>query len=449
MMNPDMQLYPPTISATLSQQKEIDAKEDDNLVLKRLIWVYFFLLIFEGALRKWILPGLATPLLVVRDPFALIIVVLAWQRGLFPTTPYLFVVVIIGIIGFFTAAIIGHGNLWVALFGARIFLLHYPLMFAIGRIFTRDDVVKVGKVLLVISIPLAVLIFLQFYSPQNAWVNRGLGNQEGSGFTGAMGFFRPSSTFSFTNGTTLFFSFVATFVVYFWLSPEKINRVLLLVATSALLVAIPLSISRSLFFGVGVTVVFALIAIARQPKNLWRVLLAMVAMSLLYMILLKVDAFAQALEVFTVRFEFANESEGGLQGVVLDRYLGGMVHALSNTSTLPYFGYGIGLGTNVGSMLTKGEVLYLISEGEWGRQVGELGPVMGISVIVIRLLLSLKISFASYARLAKGDFLPWILVSFGLLVLPQSQWGQPATLGFAVLTGGLMLASLRVKKSSV
>ena len=31
--------------------------------LKNLIWLYFFLLLFEGALRKWFLPGLSQGLL--------------------------------------------------------------------------------------------------------------------------------------------------------------------------------------------------------------------------------------------------------------------------------------------------------------------------------------------------------------------------------------------------
>ena len=36
--------------------------------LRRMIWLYFFLLIAEGALRKWALPSLGAPLLVIRDP---------------------------------------------------------------------------------------------------------------------------------------------------------------------------------------------------------------------------------------------------------------------------------------------------------------------------------------------------------------------------------------------
>jgi hypothetical protein len=39
--------------------------------IQLLFWVYFWLIIFEGAIRKWLLPGLSTPLLVIRDPIAM------------------------------------------------------------------------------------------------------------------------------------------------------------------------------------------------------------------------------------------------------------------------------------------------------------------------------------------------------------------------------------------
>ena len=37
-------------------------------LLKKLFWLYFLLLVFEGALRKWILPHYSAPLLLIRDP---------------------------------------------------------------------------------------------------------------------------------------------------------------------------------------------------------------------------------------------------------------------------------------------------------------------------------------------------------------------------------------------
>ena len=42
---------------------------------KNIIYIFLFLLLFEGAIRKWIFPSLATPLLIIRDPFAILLVI--------------------------------------------------------------------------------------------------------------------------------------------------------------------------------------------------------------------------------------------------------------------------------------------------------------------------------------------------------------------------------------
>lgn len=128
-----------------------------------------------------------------------------------------------------------------------------------------------------------------------------------------------------------------------------------------------------------------------------------------------------------------------------DRYLGGMINALTQSGNQPFFGYGVGMGSNVGSMLLSGKLKFLIAEEEWGRLIGELGPLIGIAVILVRLLFSAKIALLSYKKLSKGDIFPWMLLSFGLLQIPQGQWAQPTSLGFSVLIGGLIIASLRAK----
>src|ERR1700704_2356784 len=61
------------------------ASEDRQLrTLRRLIWLYFWLLIFEGALRKWLVPSLSAPLLIVRDPVVLLIYLQALRCRRFP-----------------------------------------------------------------------------------------------------------------------------------------------------------------------------------------------------------------------------------------------------------------------------------------------------------------------------------------------------------------------------
>ena len=70
-------------------------------LLKKLIWLYFLLLVFEGALRKWVAPQLSGPLLVIRAPFALMIIWEAFRTHKWPvrwTVPIaLFSVLLIGL----------------------------------------------------------------------------------------------------------------------------------------------------------------------------------------------------------------------------------------------------------------------------------------------------------------------------------------------------------------
>src|SRR5690606_18688103 len=132
-------------------QNSIDPTNRTHKLLKQGIWIYFLLLLFEGALRKWVLPGLATPLLLVRDPVAIALIYVTWKNGLLPRNLYLSWIVFLGIIGIFTAVFFGHGNFYVALYGARILLLHVPLIFVIGSIFNQEDVIEMGKATLWIA----------------------------------------------------------------------------------------------------------------------------------------------------------------------------------------------------------------------------------------------------------------------------------------------------------
>lgn len=420
-------------------------RESANRILKNGIWLYFFLLLFEGALRKWILPGLATPLLIVRDPVAIYLLIKAWQHDKLPVNNYTVSIMVITIIAMLTALMFGHGNLFVAMYGARILLFHFPFMFLIGHIFTREDVIDLGRITLWISLPMVVLIALQFYSPQSALVNRGIGNDAlGGGFSGALGFFRPPGTFSFTSGNTQFFCFVGVFVIYFWLNTEEVKMPLLIAATFALLASIPLSISRGLTFQLILSLLFAALSISRKPKYLGRMLVAGMGIMVVALLLSKLSFFQTATAALTDRFDSAGEAEGGVKGTLGDRFLGGLLKAVTS-SDQPFWGYGIGMGTNAGAKLLTGEVSFLISEEEWGRLVGEMGAILGITVIALRLTVCLKLLLAGYKALLRNDLLPWIIMSFGFVTVAQSQWAQPASLGFSTIIGGLAMASLRRK----
>jgi membrane-associated HD superfamily phosphohydrolase len=201
---------------TITEQE----KNQNYNSIKIAIWLYFLLWIFEGALRKWILPSLATPLLIVRDPLAIYIIIKAFNLKINFRNPYVVLSTIFTLLGLAITLTFGHGNLFVGLYGARIMLLHFPLIFIIGAVFTKEDIVKMGRVMLVINILVTLIVYFQFISPQSAFINIGIGGEGSAGFSGSMGYFRPSGTFSFTTGLSSFYILVSVFVFYFWLSKE-------------------------------------------------------------------------------------------------------------------------------------------------------------------------------------------------------------------------------------
>jgi hypothetical protein len=422
-------------------------KSQDILLVKKAIWLYFFLLIFEGALRKWFLPFLATPLLIVREPIAIYIVFLCIKNKLFPQSAMLSIFVITGFISIFLAIFLGHQNLFVALFGARVFLLHIPVMFVMGYLFSQDDIFMLGKVMLWLTIIMAVIIFLQFYSPQSAWINRGIGGDEaGAGYQGALGYMRPPGTFSFTNGTTSFFSFAAPFIVYFLFNKKyHVNKFLLYGATLGLLIAVPLSISRALLFNVVLVVIFLLIISLRSPKVLAGTIAGAAVLAIVILVLAQIESIGIALDVFTARFDTASAAEGGIEGALIDRFLGGMMNALFSSTDIPFWGLGVGMGSKVGAMLLTGSRGYLLPEGEWGRVIGELGIILGLTVIFLRISMSFSFLIRSYKLAMKNNPMAWLLMSTGFVPLLQGQWGQPTNLGFYIITGGVIMATIRGK----
>jgi len=436
------------VSALFTSRRKI-RQPDPYHALKTGIWVYFILLVFEGALRKWVVPSLASPLLIIRDPIALWLIVVSWKRGILIFNKYIYITCFIGIISLFTAILFGHGNLLVALYGIRTLVLHFVLIFVIGAVFDRDDVLKMGKFILWVSLPMTILLILQFYSPQSAWVNRGIGGDStGGGFEGALGFFRPPGTFSFTNGVSLFYSLLACFVFYFWLDTSKyINRVLLICASGALLMSIPLSISRTLVFSIAVIFLFLIMALLKQRDSIKQVFIIVIVLIGMAAVLSQLSIFKTATGALTQRFTNANDAEGGLKGTLGDRYLGGLLGAIVNSDQLPFFGYGIGVGTNVGSTLLTGKNQFLVSEGEWGRLVGELGILMGLIIIITRLYITLKLFIAGFKFLSV-DFLAWLLVGYCVITLPQAQWAQPTALGFSVLVAGITISAMRIPKNA-
>lgn len=437
-------------SALVANQVSVELPVGIRL-LKTGIWLYFLLLIFEGALRKWVLPGLADPLLLVRDPIAILLIIKALEAKIWKPGMYVLLMWGVTVLALALTLLVGHGNLMVAIYGMRINLLHFPLIFLIGTIFNRQDVIKMGVLILWINILMTLLVAVQFFSPQTAFVNMGVGGQMGgSNFSGAGGFYRVPGTFSFTNGLSLFYGFAASFILFFWTAKkqESCNRILLIASTIALAAAIPLSISRTVLFEVTLSLLFLALLSGQHPKFLKSIAFLLIAGLGIFALLNNLSFFQTASDAFFTRFENASNIEGGLEGTIIDRFLGGLYSSITNPDA-SFYGYGLGMGTNAGAQLMMGKRAFLISEGEWGRLIGEMGFILGMLAVIIRLGLVLELLTKAWSRIREGNVLAWMLLSFGALAILQGQWAQPTALGFSVLAGGLIIASFNHEKSSL
>lgn len=418
---------------------------------RRLLWLYLWLLIFEGALRKWIFPGLQQPLILVRDPIAIYLVIRGLQCG-WIQSGYAKIMMIVGTISFFLTMVFGHQNIIVALYGWRIYFFHFPMILVMGKVLTRDDLLKMARFILYVSIPMTVLVFLQFYSPQSAWVNRGIGGDvEGAGFTGAMGYFRPPGTFSFISGYVGFQAVVGCLLLYYLTAngllndKNRLSKLALILMTACYLISIPTSISRTHFFQTTVFMIFLFIAVIRSNRLKSRYMRFLVIGVVAVCVLALTGLADTQLEAFSSRFESANEAEGGAENVIGNRYVGSFLRGFLNFD-LPFFGYGIGLGTNFGSRFLGGSMYSFGFNGEeeWSRVTGECGLIIGWIILLVRLFFSFDICKKAYLLLVKRmDLLPWMLSAGVLLRVVNGQWAIPTDLGFAILLGGFALASIK------
>ena len=422
-------------------------KDTADRRLRQLVWLYAALLVLEGALRKWVLPGLSDPLLLVRDPVVLLAYAIALANGRFPLNRYVVSGAILMVLYGALTAFFGHGDPFVTLFGIRANFLHFPFAFIIGRVFYADDVVRLGRWWLWGALPMTGIIVLQFYSPQSAWINLSVGGIEGGGFSGALGRYRPPGTFSFIVGVTLYYTLATGFLVAGLTQHQRYSKTLLALAGAAILLAIPVSISRSLILTAGLTFAFGLFPSAFRGGAVMRYLRVGAIILVAGFLVMQLPAFREAKEAFLARWERSTgEERGGFEEAILGRVLYMFYGPFTESREVPIVGYGIGAGTQVGAKLLTGERGFDLGESEWFRIIGESGRVLGGLFILWRVALCFKLGTHSALALARGNGLGLIFLSTTAFNLLTGQLGQTTVNGFTVLGVGLTIASMRIRQ---
>jgi len=412
--------------------------------IKFFIWAYLILLIAEGALRKWFLPSLADPLLIIRDPVVLAIYFLAFATQKFPTNPWVLAVVALAIASFMASFIAGQTNMIVTLYGMRINYLHLPLIWVMGEVLDRKDVAQLGTALLLIAIPMTALMTVQFESPMNAFINCGVGNDEGGQIFGAAGRIRPPGTFAFITGPQMFYPLVAAIFLHQISEDRKLWWPVILASGLSLIVAAPISISRTVMLScLAVFAVFLLTLPLTGSRSTAAILRGLFGLGAVAVGVSFIPIFHVAQDVFMERWQTAAEStDGNAWGGVAERVTGDVLDPFYWAADAPVFGYGIGVGSNVGGRLLSGEAGFMLAEDEWGKIFLELGPMLGGAFIGFRVVLTAYLGLTAFKALREtGDNLPILIFASCVTVVAQAQWAPPTIMGFAVFDAGLLIAA--------
>jgi diacylglycerol kinase len=412
--------------------------------IKALIWLYLWLWIFEGAIRKWVLPQLAGPLLIIRDPLVIGIYLLAIRAGIFPKNFFIKAIIfqafVFSLGGFYTV-ITAEANLpvGVILFGIRTNFLHLPLIFIIAQLFNIDDVKCAGKWLLLLAAPMALLMVYQFNSPAENIINVGAGIGA-SQLASAGGKIRPAATFSYISAAAQYLGLVATFVIYGLFNSKVYPYWLLIVSGLSLVLAVSVSGSRTAIGMVAGVLLCLVVSFLVRPALLGKSYKFLVLICAVYIGITSTPVFYEGMEVLSSRAEDSGKAEAS-KGGILGRFFNDMLEPFNYVDQLPPLGYGPGVGTNVGAVLLTGKVQFTLSEGEWGRIIFESGVVLGLLYILLRIALVGWMGRVSIKNAAQGNVLPILLFGNCSLTFLNGQFSRSSDVGFAVLTAGLCLAA--------
>jgi hypothetical protein len=314
------------------------------------------------------------------------------------------------------------------------------LIFLMPKVLNGKDVKRLCIGLLITAIPMALLVMLQFKAGPTAWINAGVGGSEGSQLDVGFGKIRPPGTFSFTNGLANYVSLVAACLLYAVLERKYYPLWILFPAIPSVLLMMTVSGSRATVSAVVVSILFLVLVCLRYPSYIGGsfkfVILALVGLWLVMLL----PVFQEGIMVHTTRF---GEAGGGVQHGIIERTFGDYLNGIYAIPDAPFFGMGLGMGTNAAAgMLGGGKRSFLLAEGEWERVVKEGGPIFGVGFLLLRIVIALYLGLVAMEELARKRPFPLMILSACLLPVLNAQFGQPTALGFAVFGAGLCLAAV-------
>lgn len=392
-----------------------------------LFLAVLMIVVFEGAIRKWVTSGASLPLILLRDLLALYLVFHVWKKGYLRRQKKITALLVAWsccvIAWGLLQVMLGESSPAILLIGLRFWLLYAWFGYAAAVAMTDSDYRAAVLLTCLILVVLAPLAVLQYYSPPGAFINAEVDSVDDEVFVAVAGVVRTTGTFSFTSGYATFLA-VATPLALAVAGTRKRTLKQLLFAGAVFgtfIASTVVSGSRTavIFSGVMLAVYVLGELLFSRAANKGRALIA--AVSLLALAALFVLVFQGAVDTTQQRFQQASEAED-FWGRLSNLFIG----ESDIYDDFSWLGHGIGLGSNLANFVRTGSTsFFLLAETEAGRTLLE-GGVLGylytaikLTVIVLGLGKSLAIAMRS------GVMLPLLLwLSFSLALLIWSGIGQ-------------------------
>lgn len=449
------------------------AREAVRLRIVGLAIAFYWLLVLEGALRKWGLPQLEQVMFFIRVPVAMACYWLALRHGRWPrtTTPlFLCYFLALAVTMLVPLQLItgGYGQRYFLLagYGWLNYFFYIPLAFIVSEQFQANDIQRVARHAAWLALASAPIVVLQFFSSADSVINLGSGLDESNQFKNlgsALGYVRPTGLFSSTAGQSQFLASTTALLIATLLSAKptrNMSPLLLWAGMGSIVLMTAFSQSRTAFFMLALVLVATALGglLANRRKVLFRGAMLPIAL-VTTLALLWPLAFPESFHVFSERWSGAATSESqvfkfGVFGRAFYGFYGFSYH-LADT---PLMGYLLGLGGNAASQLDWVQFPAAAyhwqgyggwAEDGWSRHIIELGPVFGVAFIGLRLYLTLWLARnAVRAARRSGNVTAFVLFGYiGIILLSAQITGHGTINGFTWFFAGLCLASARMRNS--
>jgi len=360
---------------------------------KQLVGLFFLLLLLDGALRKWVMPGFSRPLFILKDivlwggylSYALERDPLGLPKPLrstwFPVLlgSYVFMVLL-------QAFNPRQPSLLISALGIKAHLAFVPLAVLLPALIAQTSERRMTRFLwgytVFLHLPILVLCIYQFYQPPGAWVNQ----YARDSLIATVGeHARITGTFSYIAGATTFLRFSASFSVGVLLAGIRWNRRQLTILGVVLLIisgtVLPMPGSRGPIFIFAGTVAALLLVVRLQGTHVLRLAGVLALGSVLLVVGPGKNVFSEGWKVVAERTE-GSEDE-------LERRVEDIVMApVEGIGGAGLFGYGVGTNHQAASNLAPAP--------DWSGWLGidntVLRVVSEVGILGWLVLLALKVS---------------------------------------------------------